>query len=136
MGSSVLSSSLALSNSLYTMVYQVESKDDFKAQLVSAGDKLVVVDFYATWCGPCKMIAPKIDAMSKEYTNVVSLRLMWMRLRKSPPNTTSHACQHLCSLRTEIRLLNLPELTKLRSASWWSSINKPLLRDAMLLKYI
>merc|ERR1712071_258413 len=73
--SSVLSSSLALSNSLYTMVYQVESKDDFKAQLVSAGDKLVVVDFYATWCGPCKMIAPKIEAMSKEFTNVVFIKV-------------------------------------------------------------
>jgi len=57
------------------MVYQVESKDDFKAQLESAGNKLVVVDFFATWCGPCKMIAPKIDAMSKEFTNVVFIKV-------------------------------------------------------------
>ncbi|MDD7318268.1 MAG: thioredoxin [Prevotella sp.] len=35
------------------------------------GDKPAVVDFYATWCGPCKMIAPIMDEMSKKYDGKV-----------------------------------------------------------------
>ncbi|KAL7648651.1 UNVERIFIED_CONTAM: hypothetical protein RMT77_000558 [Armadillidium vulgare] len=57
------------------MVYTVKDEEDFDQQLEEAGSKLVVVDFYATWCGPCKTIAPKIEALSKELENVVFLKV-------------------------------------------------------------
>ncbi|XP_045625208.1 thioredoxin-2 [Procambarus clarkii] len=57
------------------MVYKVNDKDDFDKQLSEAGGKLVIVDFYATWCGPCKMIAPKLEAMSQEMDDVVFLKV-------------------------------------------------------------
>lgn len=44
--------------------YVVLNKDNFD-QTVANG--VVLVDFWATWCGPCKMLAPTIDAIATEY---------------------------------------------------------------------
>ncbi len=34
-------------------------------------DKIMVVDFYATWCGPCKAMAPTMEAMENKYGNKI-----------------------------------------------------------------
>jgi len=36
-------------------------------ETVMNSDKPVLLDFWAAWCGPCRMIAPAIEEMSKEY---------------------------------------------------------------------
>ncbi|RAL11968.1 thioredoxin family protein [Aspergillus homomorphus CBS 101889] len=48
-------------------VIEVDNPVIFKA-LTSSGP--VVVDFFATWCGPCKAVAPQIGKLSETYTNV------------------------------------------------------------------
>ena len=40
---------------------------------IIASDKPVLVDFYATWCGPCKMMSPVVEQLSKEMGDQVRI---------------------------------------------------------------
>ncbi|KFK37697.1 hypothetical protein AALP_AA3G017100 [Arabis alpina] len=50
-------------------------KDTFWPIVKAAGEKIVVLDMYTQWCGPCKVIAPKYKALSEKYEDVVFLKL-------------------------------------------------------------
>ncbi len=45
------------------------TKDNFKSE-VEEYKGLIVIDFYADWCGPCKMIAPIFEELSREMSDV------------------------------------------------------------------
>jgi len=62
--------SLGFHSSSAKMVKEVTSKAEWDTLLNDAGDKLVVLDCYADWCGPCRLIAPKVVAFSNDYPDV------------------------------------------------------------------
>jgi thioredoxin 1 len=56
-------------NSAYSPPKNVKTiaEAEFDAEVIQAG-RPVVVDFFAPWCGPCKTLAPRLDALAAEYS--------------------------------------------------------------------
>jgi thioredoxin 1 len=50
-------------------VFDFESNKDWKFE----GELPCIIDFYADWCGPCKMVAPVLDELSKEYAGKINV---------------------------------------------------------------
>lgn len=46
------------------------NKSNFENEVINA-DKPVLLDFYADWCGPCKMLSPVLSEIADEYADVI-----------------------------------------------------------------
>ena len=46
------------------------TKENFEEKVLKAENK-VLLDFWATWCGPCKMIAPYVEQVAEEYPHIL-----------------------------------------------------------------
>ena len=45
------------------------TKDNFEAEVINS-EKAVLIDFWATWCGPCRMIAPIVEQIAEENEDI------------------------------------------------------------------
>lgn len=67
---------LASASALTMRVVDIDSEAAFDKTISSAGSSLVIVDYSTTWCGPCKVIAPKFDELSDKYPDAVFLKVI------------------------------------------------------------
>lgn len=73
------------------MIKHVESVNEFRSEVASG---TVLVDFFATWCGPCQMLAPVIEELDKKH-NIKVLKV---------------DVDELGDLAREFRIMSIPTL--------------------------
>ncbi|KAJ8040567.1 Thioredoxin [Holothuria leucospilota] len=74
-------------------VQEIADHSSFMKLLEEAGDKLVLVDFYACWCGPCKQIANPLKKLSDDpkYASVI-----FAKVDVDVNGETAEACEINC----------------------------------------
>lgn len=73
------------------MIKHIHSADEFKKEVASG---TVLVDFFATWCGPCQMLSPVIEELNKQ----VSIKVLKIDV------------DEVSDLAREYRVMSIPTL--------------------------
>jgi thioredoxin 1 len=68
---------------------------DFEDDVVNS-DRPVLLDFWAEWCGPCKMIAPILDAIADEYQD--RLRVVKLNIDENPQTAPKYNIRSIPTL--------------------------------------
>jgi thioredoxin 1 len=69
--------------------------DTFEADVLNS-DKAVLVDYWAEWCGPCKMIAPILDEVAEEYAD--KLKVAKLNIDENPATPPKYGIRGIPTL--------------------------------------
>ena len=97
---------------------EISSDALFAEKLSEAGNRLVVIDFFATWCGPCNMIAPFFKQLTTKYPNALFLKV---DVDKCPGTA---AANNVSAMPTFILFKQRVELIRIRGADKTQLENK------------
>lgn len=78
------------------MAEPIEVNDSTWQELVLDSDTPVMVDFWAEWCGPCKMIAPSVHDMAEDYDGL--LRVVKLDVDNSPNTAMQYGVRSIPAL--------------------------------------
>ena len=87
--------------------FEVILNDNNFKQEVLDSDSPVLVDFWAEWCGPCKMITPMIGEVAKEYSGM--LKVCKLNVEEAPKTS---ACYNIMNIPTLLFFKNGEQVDK------------------------
>ncbi len=76
----------------------VEITDQNFAETVEGSTGLTMVDFWAEWCGPCRMVGPIVEALADEYSDEESVTVGKLDVDQNPDVTVRFAVRSIPSV--------------------------------------
>jgi thioredoxin 1 len=77
---------------------QEVTDQNFKQEVLE-GDKVVLVDFWAPWCGPCKMQGPIVEELSNDFANEAKVKVMKMNVDENPEVSQQYSILSIPTLK-------------------------------------